>query len=201
MFHSILLITALCIDSFAASIAYGANGIKIPLRSAFVISGVGALFLGLSFYAAFSIREFVPPRLCMVISFCALLLIGIYNLVQSLLKSYLKSRKQNNLKFSLAGFMIQIYLDETSADIDNSKVLSVREALYLAVAVSIDSLITGFGTGLVVTNQLQIVFFTFLVNMAAIGLGFILGGKLKNKFNLSWLGGALLILLAFMKII
>lgn len=205
MFQVILLVTALCLDSFIASVAYGTNGIQIPLRSAFVISSVGALFLGGSFFAAYLVRGLVPQNLCTMISFCALLFIGINNLIQSLLKKYLKNRKQKKLNFSLSGigFMIQIYLDETTADMDHSKVLSMREAVYLAIAVSIDSLVTGFGTGLVMFNQLQIVLYFFVANMAAIGFGFFLGSKMQNSlhFDISWMGGTMLILLAFLKMI
>ena len=49
MFQGILLVIVLSLDSFLASLAYAARQIHIPLKSAIVIAGISAGFLGLSF--------------------------------------------------------------------------------------------------------------------------------------------------------
>ena len=53
MFHGILLVLALSMDSLLAALAYALRGIRIPLTSALIIAAVSAGFLGLSFLSAF----------------------------------------------------------------------------------------------------------------------------------------------------
>ena len=70
-----------------------------------------------------------------------------------------------------------------------------------AFALALDGLAVGFGAGMVASNLLQIILCALLMDMVLIRLGCYLGNRLAARFscNLSWLGGALLILLAFLK--
>lgn len=52
MITSFLLVVALSLDSFLASLAYGAQKIRIPLRSTLLIALIGTSFLGVSIYTA-----------------------------------------------------------------------------------------------------------------------------------------------------
>ncbi len=56
-----------------------------------------------------------------------------------------KNRRKRQLTFACSGFSIvlDIYIDETKADMDFNKRLSVKEGLYLAIALSLDSLVSG----------------------------------------------------------
>ena len=99
--------------------------------------------------------------------------------------------------------MLEIYADEIKADYDNSKLLSVKEAFYLAVALSLDSLTVGFGCSLGSVNLIDAVLLSFLVGALFLILGGSVGGHFAKtvNINISWLSGAMLILLAFMRII
>ena len=98
--------------------------------------------------------------------------------------------------------IIDIYIDETKADLDNSKTISLNEALYLAIALSIDSIAIGFGTGIGNINYFAVVILSLIWDIIAIWSGLFLGEKFIEKINvdLSWLSGILLILLAFLKL-
>lgn len=205
--ETILLVLALSLDAFVASIAYGTNKIKIPFKSITIINVVCALSLALSIFLGTMVKKVLPQNLTIIISFLILILLGFYYLFESIVKSYLKKRSslKEKVKFKLFNiwFIIDIYVDETKADLDKSKNLSSKEALYLATALSLDSIAIGFGSGLGSINYLNIIFLSLIFHMVALWGGLYIGEKFvsRSKVNLSWLTGVILILLAFLKLI
>lgn len=203
---NILLVLAVVLDGFTACFAYGVNRIKIPLLSAVLISLMGTGMLMLSLGAADWVGNYLPIHTCKAISFSVLFLIGLCNLFQNSVKAVLQKARDNSKKMSFRwsgiSFMLSICLDETKADADCSKVLSSKEALALGTALSIDSLATGFGSGLMGQNYLLILLLSLSLHMAAILLGHFLGEKVsKGKhLQLEWLGGVILILLAIFRL-
>lgn len=207
---SVLLVLAVVLDGFTACFAYGVNRIKIPLLSAVLISLIGTGMLMLSLRAADWVGDYIPPNTCKVLSFSVLFLIGLCNLFQNSVKAVLQKASDNSKKMSFRwsgiSFMLSVCLDETKADADCSKVLSAKEALALGAALSIDSLATGFGSGLIGQNYLLILVLALCMHMAAILLGHFLGEKFSKgagakHLQLEWLGGAILMVLAFIRLI
>ena len=198
---------ALSLDAFVASLAYGANKIKIPFTSIIIIDVVCAAFLGLSIFFGTFVKKLFPQNITIIISFVILILLGVYYLFESIIKSYLRKKTSldKKVKFKLFNiwFIINIYIDETKADMDNSKNLSSKEALYLASALSLDSLAIGFGSSLGNINYIHVVLLSLIFDMVAIWSGLFVGKNLakKSKINLSWLAGIILIILAFLKLV
>ena len=207
---SILLVLAVVLDGFTACFAYGVNRIKIPLLSAVLISLMGTGMLMLSLGAADWVGSYIPPTTCKVLSFSVLFLIGLCNLFQNSVKAILQKASDNSKKMSFRwsgiSFMLSVCLDETKADADCSKVLSAKEALALGAALSIDSLATGFGSGLIGQNYLLILALALTMHMTAILLGHFLGEKVSKgagakHLQLEWLGGVILMVLAFIRLL
>ncbi|WMJ80824.1 sporulation membrane protein YtaF [Clostridium sp. MB40-C1] len=207
MLESLLLVSVVCLDSFVASVAYGTNKIKIPFISANIINIISSSFLALALALGSVIKKVIPYNVTSIISFIVLFLFGIYYLAESLIKTYVKKHSNSNkkvkLKFCDLNFIIDIYIDETKADADHSKTLNPKEALYLAIALSLDSLAVGFGSSLGNINYIQIIILCLVMNMIAIYGGMFIGKKFveKSKLNLSWLSGVILIILATMRIL
>ena len=82
MWNAFLLVIALSLDSFLASLAYGGEHIRIPWKSAVLISLIGVLFLSFSLYTAAFIQQFIPPYICRMISFTIFFMIGLSSLFQ-----------------------------------------------------------------------------------------------------------------------
>lgn len=207
MIESLILVSSLCIDTFVASMAYGTDRIKIPFSSNIIINFVCSLFLSLSIAFGYIFKELLSPEMATNISFILLISLGTIRLFESAFKTYA-------LKFSNIGapltfkvfdfkFVLEIYANETKADYDKSKNLSPKEAVYLAVALSIDSLAVGFGSSLVSINYIQIILLSFVIGVCSLFLGVYIGKKFIEKvdINLSWLSGSLLILLAILRFI
>lgn len=133
--------------------------------------------------------------------------LGIYYLFESLIKSYIGAHLNPNKKIRLSLFdfqlVIDIYVDEIKADFDNSKSLSPKEALYLATALSLDSLAIGFGSSLGDINYLRVILLSLIFDMVAVSTGLFIGRKFaeKSRVNISWLAGVILIILAILKIV
>ncbi len=99
-------------------------------------------------------------------------------------------------------FVIDVFLDETKADMDKSKSLSIKESIFLAITLSIDSLASGFAVGMQISQPLPVLVCSFLIGIISILGGSIVGEKIGSlKYNLSWLSGVLFLILAFMKVL
>ena len=133
-------------------------------------------------------------------------MLGLAKLFDSTLKALIAPGDSlaRNYQFEVSDFkfFLKVCIDNTAADVDHSFELSPKESFSLAVALSLDGLAAGFGTGLVVANFGQIILFSLIVNMIAILAGCLIGNKVaeKTELNMSWLGGVTLILLAFLKL-
>ena len=100
------------------------------------------------------------------------------------------------------GKCIDVYIDETKADIDHSKELNAKEAVYLAVALSIDSLATGIAFGMAVQDPLDVLFISLLMGILIIVIGQWIGKRISKAvhMDLSWISGLILIILAFSRL-
>ena len=95
------------------------------------------------------------------------------------------------------------YLDETKADADQSKTLSVSESVYLGVVLSLDSIVSGLGCGLSGGSVIPVMGMAALAHLIAVMAGSKLGQKAADlmRFDLSWMSGLILILLGIAKVI
>ena len=207
MVQSLILVLSLCIDTFVTSIVYSSNKIKIPVVSGLIIDTICSLFLAISLFFGYLIKDFIPINIASTISFLLLLILGVYRLFEAFFKNLIKKyyAKGSPLTFKIFDFkfILQIYADEIKADLDESKILSPKEAFFLAVALSLDSLTVGFGCSLGSVNYLATVLLSFLVGALLLVLGGYVGKNISKNYNLnlSWLSGVLLIILAFIRII
>ena len=201
-----MIVTALSMDAFVASFAYGTNKVKIPFSSVTVINVVCSSILAVSLFFGSIVSEFVPENLTHIICFLILFVLGMYKLAESII-SYIIDKKGNFdkiLKFSLLGlnFKVNILPELSEDELEHRKILKPSEAASLSIALSLDGLAVGFGAALADANSVQIVAFSLISDMAAVMLGCFIGNRVAEKIscNLSWLSGALLMILAFLKL-
>ena len=128
---------------------------------------------------------------------------GVLRIIDQAIKSFLCRHDDFSRNFMFRAlhfqFFLSVYADPCKADADASKSLSVPESVCLALAMSLD----GFGAALGNLNPVAVLFFSLLFGFTAIQGGFLLGNRLAQKthFTVDWLSGALLILLAFLRLI
>lgn len=204
-----LLVLAVCIDSFATSITYGLGKIRIPFYCALIINLIGAATLFISLIFADFISDCLELKTIKILSGGLLFIIGSVSLFFPFIKSifvHCKGRELFNFECVKKSILLVIFLDETKADLDKSKSLSLKEACFLGLALSVDSLASGFSGGLGISQGYFIygVILCFVLGLIGIKLGSRIGEvislKITNRLDLSFLSGILLILLGFTKL-
>lgn len=204
-----LLVLAVCIDSFATSITYGIGKIKIPFHCTLLINLIGAAMLAVSLILADFISDRITISSIKFLSGGLLFLIGSANLFFPFIKSiftHCKGKELTNFDCVKKSILLVIFLDETKADLDKSKSLSIKEACFLGLALSVDSLASGFSGGLGISQSYFVygILLCFFLGLIGIKLGARIGElislRLSNRLDLSFLSGILLIILGFTKL-
>lgn len=204
MTEDILLVLAMITDTFFVSLSYACANIKIPILSAVIISFVSSAVLAASLYLARSAGSFFPEEYCRIFGALILGIIGGIQFCQNRLKAVLKKRSGNgSVSFSCFNldFVISVYLDETQADSDHSKILSAKESFALAFTLSLDSLCAGMAAGICKSNIIRIAVMSFLLGLISVAAGKKLGKTNIIQTDLSWLSGLFLIFLAVIKLL
>ncbi|MBE6875190.1 MAG: hypothetical protein E7496_00420 [Ruminococcus sp.] len=195
MFQACLLAFAVCMDTFFASIGCSMNGILIPKRCAFLISAVGTAFLTISLYGAQILGRILPENVFRYAGFLILLLLGSSQIMKEMLTALFRKHRPH-WKWNALGLVISICFDETLADTDHSKTLSMREAIAYSSALSLDSLASGLGAGIQKQAVPACLLLTFCAGFLLTMLGTKIGKICHTKHHLSWLGGVMLLILA-----
>lgn len=201
MQREIFLALIVSIDTYLAAVAYCNSGIRIPPFSAAVINLIGAAVLGISLKFSEILGEFIPVSICRIAGISVLIFIGILTIMKSLIRSLVRQiseRGELSLKMGKNPIVVKLYLDDTAADFDNSKILSAAEAAALALASSFDSAAMGLSSGFDNIRPLITSAFAFICGFMAIFLGNLTGRKISSlRHDFSWVGGVMLILFAF----
>ena len=138
------------IDIYLAAAACCNSDIRIPLSSAFIIDifSTAVMFASLSLSDLISV--YITSGTCHRIGTAVLIALGAVNITKSIVRNFIRrisDRGGFSLKMGGASIFVKLYLDDTAADMDSSKILSASEAAVLAVAGSLDAAASGLGCG------------------------------------------------------
>lgn len=206
IFNIVILVFALCLDTFVASTAYGANQIYLSRKQIAVINAICSVCLGLALLSGTLLDSCIPETFTNKICFFSLFFLGCLKLADSSICQYLRRHKDMHknigFTFSHLHFIINIYSDPIEADTDGSQQLSWKETVFFSLAMSIDSLISGTMAAFLKISIPLTVAVAFLMGELFTYFGLFLGHRLSRccPRNLSWIGGVLFLILAFMKL-
>ena len=202
---SVLIIAiSLSIDALGIGISYGVREIKIPLISKAIISLQSFLIMTISLFLGNIIFDLIPSYLGKYIGVIILFGMGIFMIVQPYLPKKEKVYRIKTFSLKYAGLTIKIIKSPPVCDFNLSKTIEPFEALYLGIALSIDSLGVVFGSSAVgITILLPLLAVVFQIILLSIGI--LWGKKVKKASNISeniWvaLSGTILIFMGLIKI-
>jgi len=206
LMEGLLIAASVSLDAFTAGFSYGSQKIRIPLGSSVIITLISSIVIGIALLAGAMLAPLLPDWIVDTVSFILLFSIGAVKLMDSVTKSIIT--KYNDLhreiKISLFNFkfILSLYADPEKADVDGSCVLSASESFFLGVTLSLDGLAAGFGAALLDLYAAAVVVSSLVTGFLAITGGHFIGERIAGRlpFNISWLSGAVFILLAFSKI-
>ncbi len=198
-----LMALASCFDAMSVSVSYRISGIGFPLRCVAVMTLIHGFGMAFALFLADAVLPF-SPETCIKLGAVLILLFGITGIIRPVLS---KLDEKNNGELRTRSRLLALLIDETTADIDCSKTLSVKECIPLSLAVASDAMAVGICTGpslsmagkiFTSTATLAVCFFLVLIGR---NLGTQINRRLGGKFNLSYIQGGFLLLLGLYMLI
>lgn len=218
LFTTILLAISSSIDSLGIGITYGIRNTIILNKGKLVIFSISFIITLLSSYLGNILKLIFPTFFVDCFGSLLFIIIGIFFCFQAFKKEKKKEKFGNNkisnfdyqktysffIKF--LGITIKIIKDPTSLDLDNSNKIDNKEALFLSLALSIDTLCIGIGGSIIGINTYIFPFLIGFFQLFFLEIGNFLGRKLYNFSKLpsniwSIISGLLLITLGIIKFI
>ena len=192
---SLLLALSGNVDNFAVGIAYGVKHLRISVLANLLIAGVSSVGTVISMLAGVAISQVLPNPVANALGSSVLILIGIWG-IRETLKSHKQSRKRKQLS-SPDELAYTTYIDDPArVDIDKSRSVELKEAWFLALALTINNLAGGIGGGISGLDIPLTTAFTFSASLLAINGGFWVGDSMSFRLSGFWpgiLSGVLLI--------
>ncbi|HHX77260.1 MAG TPA: sporulation membrane protein YtaF [Firmicutes bacterium] len=200
---SFVLAVAVSFDGLGAGFAYGIRNLEIPFYSILTISLSSSLALLMSMLLGSTMAIFFLPGIAQVIGGSILILVGGYIIKSAVFAGQAAAiEKPSQGKF--VGSIGGILREPERADFDNSGSISLKEAVFLGIALALDAFGAGFGAAMAGYSPLITCFFVGLCKLLFLGGGVYMGKHYRNSFARekgSWLAGSVLILLGFLNII
>lgn len=214
MIMLLFLAIALSIDSLGIGLSYGIRRIKISALAMAIISVVTLVICVLAVFLGSLLPLIFSRELAVVLGAIMLAFIGgviIYNSLKEKEEGEEKKKspdKEKRTVFSLVikvmGITINIIKEPESGDMNKSNEIEAREAFYLAVALSLDSVGAAIGSGAIGTNPYLFAILICIFQTLFLVIGSFWGGKLKIKKRKKHIGafsGAVLIVIAVINVI
>lgn len=198
----LLFMFAVSIDSLTAGFSYGTSKVRIKPLSAVFLVFIPSVSITLMTGIGTLLFSFIPVRIFSVLSFLLLFFLACEKLIESLIR-HLAGKYPNNVgnwayKIKQVNIIFTIYFSPEDANKQDVQVLSAKEALFLSLALSLDSILASMAFSCQVSSLffffLLAIFFHFFLFLS----GYMLGLAVSSKFtiDLSWLSGLFLLLLA-----
>lgn len=181
LISSILLAISTSIDSFGIGITYGVKNTKISLPAILILIIISISITSLSLCFGNILLLILPDFILYFLGSFLLILMGVFIIFQSIykpkkLKKKDYSKKTYHFFIESLGLTIQIIKNPISSDLDNSKNIDWKEALYLGIALSIDSFCIAISGTFLGINS-----FIFPIMVASFQIIFISFGKFIGK--------------------
>lgn len=202
----IFLAITLSIDALGIGISYGVRGINIPLFSKFIISIQTFLIITISLFLGNIVFSFFPTAIRNYTGVIILIALGIFMIIEAYLPKKEKTETVRTFSIKQAGITIKIIKSPPVCDFNKSNKIEPFEALYLGLALSIDSFGVSFGSGAFGVFSIFLPLFAVFFQILFLSIGISSGRKISNISKLSeniWItvSGCILIFMGILKLI
>ena len=193
LINIIFLAISSSIDSLGIGITYGIKETRISYIANLILFVISFAITSFSIWIGNSIKNIFSTNITNIIGSIILISMGIFMMFQSLKKSknteYLpssnfKKNKEKNYKLFIRclGITIQIIKNPNYSDFDNSKKIDSKEAIFLGLALSLDSFCIGTGSSMIGIESNIFPFFVSCFQLCFLIFGTFLGRKI-NKIS------------------
>lgn len=203
MISVLLFMLAVSVDSLTAGFSYGASRVHIKLISVIFLVFIPSVFITLMSQAGSLLFSLFPAHILSLLSFLLLFFLGCEKLLESLIRHLAQAYPDIvgnwTCKISQLNIIFTIYFSPEEANRQEVQVLSGKEAFFLSLALSLDSMLASMAFSCQVTSLLFLFLSAAFFHFLLFSLGYLSGLLVSRKFSfdLSWLSGLFLLLLAF----
>lgn len=205
----VLLATSLSMDALGIGISYGLRSIKVPNLPKIIIGFISLLFTAIAIGIGNIIVLFLPAYLAKLIGAGMLAVLGMIIVIQAVWKNKKviseNTKKNKTWLWNIKSLGITVKITRAPEVLDkNSNKMSVKESIYMGVALSIDSFGAGISSAVSGMNNLFVPIMVGVCQFVFLSFGIICGQKLTSFKRIDSdifmvLSGALLIILAFVR--
>ncbi|MCL6589799.1 MAG: sporulation membrane protein YtaF [Firmicutes bacterium] len=220
-FSVLLLALSLSLDALGVGLVYGLRKIKIPFPAKLTICLFSILYSGLALALGSSLARAIEPFYAKLTGTIILILMGAWIIIQNLNGNGKKiaaasedeslaiphPADQTLLKIVIKslGITIHVVRNPIEIDINHSGIIDFGESLLLGLALSVDAIGAGIGSGLAGFSPFWLPLVIGLFQMGFLFTGGYLGKKCVpvldcNSKVLSILPGVILIIVALIRI-
>lgn len=203
----LLYILSVNIDSLGVGISYGLRKIHISFGASVVMCLFSVIYSGFALFFGSFMMHILPEWLGKTIGSMILLSLGFFIIIRAFIPPSPKPQKKPKQPIEIHPFgrTISIVRDPTACDFDSSNRIDPKEALYLGLVLSLDSIGVGIGAGLSGISTWFLPLFIGLAQLIFLTLGSILGSRLSHSTQVNsriWTvsSGVLLIVLAVLRV-
>ncbi|MBT2656029.1 sporulation membrane protein YtaF [Bacillus sp. ISL-18] len=173
---SILLIgIASNLDNLGISVSYGLKSTRIPFISNLIIGIVSMLCAYLSIIAGRLISAFITIQIANLLGGFIIICIGI----KCILDSFFEKKAMGEVKID--SNYTQVITHPNLADVNDDKVISLKESIFLGFALAINCLAMGLGAGITGVSPVLATISIGLFSVLSIWFGLKLGNKICGK--------------------
>ncbi|QQK81072.1 sporulation membrane protein YtaF [Salicibibacter cibi] len=186
----LVLAFAVSVDAFGVGMTYGMRKLKISMLPVVLIglcSFISALIAGLFAGVVF---QYIPSQFADYLGGAILIAIGAWAIYQGAQSNEQPQRppvRKNtegtmvNWEIKKLGLVIQVLRKPTTADMDGSGTISIKEAMLLGFALALDAFGAGFGAAMLGHSVLVFAVFVFVMCSVFLVLGKKGGFKLSGR--------------------
>lgn len=186
LFNIFLLAFSASIDSLGVGITYGIKKTKISLLALLVLFFLSLFVTSLSIILGNTLSSFISADFTTIIGGFMLCCIGIfifYGAINNKEKKHSKKifkHKEYNFFIDFLGITINIIKDPINSDLDKSNVIDIKEAIFLCLALSLDSISIGFVGSAIGINSFTFPILISLFQIFFLSIGRFFGNKISN---------------------
>ena len=200
----IALALSVSIDAFGIGITYGLRKTSIPTSSKIILFAISFAFVSLSVLLGYFLVSILSEKIIKIFSVILLYIMGLLIIYEATCENNKKEIISHKILLKSLGITIQIIGNPIFSDLNNSKIIEKNEAIYLAFALSLDSIcvgITSSSFGLycllfpILVPLFQFIFLNFGINLGTNIVSYLPSLK---KWNI--ISGILLIIIGTLRI-
>ena len=209
----LLLALVLSLDSLMVGLLYGLRGIRLPWGAMAIVSLATACLLTVSMASGRLLAATLSPVLANRLGALILALVGLWITYQTI-RTELSQRRSGpsepqplhkvwRLRLGSVGVVIEILREPGAADLDRSGHINPVEALFLGVALALDSVAAGLGAAMTGFSPVGLPLMAGLTSFGLLAVGSRLSRYLPFRLEGPWAAvhGVLLTLLGLYRMI